>query len=80
MSENTEIRAECPKKKTLKLTAVILVAVTVAGLWVGAGALLVGMLFPLIAVFVYLAIWRKRKVKPQGCRKKREFCAVERKR
>ena len=45
MSENTETRAECPKKKILKLTAVILVAVMVAGLWVGAGALLVGVLF-----------------------------------
>ena len=45
MSENTETRAECPKKKILKLTAVILAAVTVAGLWVGAGALLVGVLF-----------------------------------
>lgn len=45
MSENTEIRAECPKKKILKLTAVILVAVTVAGLWIGAGALLLGVLF-----------------------------------
>lgn len=44
MSENTEIRAASPKNKTIKIIAVILVAVTVAVLWAGAGGLLTGML------------------------------------
>lgn len=44
MSENTEIRAASPKNKTIKIIAVILVAVTVAVLWAGAGGLLAGML------------------------------------
>ena len=45
MSENTQNRAECPKKKVIKLTALVLLAVTVAALWAGAGALLTETLF-----------------------------------
>lgn len=45
MSENTEIRAASPKKKTIKITAVILFAATVAALWAGSARLLASMLF-----------------------------------
>ena len=44
MSENTQIQAECLKKKSIKRIAMILVVVMVAALWIGAGALLVGTL------------------------------------
>lgn len=45
MSENTQIRAVCPKNKIMKQIVRILLAVTVAALWAGVGALLLGMLF-----------------------------------
>ena len=45
MSGNTEVRAVSPMNKIWKPMTRILLAVTLAALWVGVGAVLVGMLF-----------------------------------
>lgn len=45
MSVNMENRTESPKKKSIRLTAMILCVAAVAALWAGAGALLASALF-----------------------------------